>query len=997
MKALRNAGSAKAARRESPDGPSTDDHSTDDHSTDGPGAGQFSATRSRIAAPAPPAPPQPYSFPVMATVAPVVVSLAIWFVTRSPFALVFAALGPAVALASLADARIQSRRRRTRETTRFRTELAATKSDIVAAHRHERAELVETLPSIIRLIAGRWTAAERWSRGDDEPIVVGVGSGTLRSSLALDGVSVSPRSRDPAHAQLAALVDEAARLGSAPVVVDAALGIGLLGPRLLTAAVARGVLLQVLASLSPADHAVVVETDDPSGWAWLAGLPHPVRVVPGPPAVTTVRVTSAASPRAIVVALAESPRALPSGTRVVLSVRGIRSLIEQHPDRGRLGPIAPHPVSVEQAIAVARDLAAQAHSGGAVDAAVPQSVAFAELGDGTAVADPRPGSLATVVAATAGEPLVLDLVRHGPHAIVGGTTGSGKSELLTAWILAITRDHPPGAASVLLVDFKGGSAFTALTALPHCAGMITDLDEAGAQRALQSLAAEIRRREKHLARAGAKSIDALTSAERLPRLVIVVDEFAAMVSGFPDLHALFADIAARGRSLGVHLILCTQRPAGVIRDAVLANSALRLSLRVNNRADSRAVVGSDDAAELPVEPRGRALASTDGGEPVLAQFPLVTQGDIDQVVARWSGDPARPHRPWLDPLPTLIPLDLVRAAAHDGIPFGLLDDPDNQAQPVACYRPGEHGNVLIVGASGSGKSTALAVLAASAAAFAAPGDIEGAWDALVSLADDAPDGGHEPRGGDRLVLLDDLDALLARFPEDYEGAVLELLGRCLREGPPRGIHWAITAQRITPALHSVASLCGSRLLLRLPNRQEHVLAGGDGSDFVERLPPGAGRWQGHHVQVALPPAVDSPAPPAPRSIELRSDLPLAVVSSRPADFVTRLRHAMPEFARPGAVVAAGGTIHDPRAADVSVSAGSDPRAIVGDVDAWQAQWGALAALRSSHSVVVDGCTANEFRSVTRVRALPPVLDPRGSAFWLLAPDGSVARARLPHQ
>ena len=109
----------------------------------------------------------------------------------------------------------------------------------------------------------------------------------------------------------------------------------------------------------------------------------------------------------------------------------------------------------------------------------------------------------------------------------------------------------------------------------------------------------------------------------------MVDEFAAMVQDFPELHELFADIAARGRSLGVHLILCTQRPAGVVRDAVLANCTLRISLRVNNRADSTAVIGSDAAAALPRLPLGRAIVCLPGEEPQPVQVAITCDSDAD--------------------------------------------------------------------------------------------------------------------------------------------------------------------------------------------------------------------------------------------------------------------------------------------------------------------------------------------------------------------------------
>src|SRR5690606_38751968 len=156
--------------------------------------------------------------------------------------------------------------------------------------------------------------------------------------------------------------------------------------------------------------------------------------------------------------------------------------------------------------------------------------------------------------------------------------------------------------------------------LPHVVGIVTDLDEVAAARALRSLRAELRHRESLLAERGARSIEELADGvPALARLVIVVDEFAALTAGFPELHEVFADLAARGRSLGVHLVLCTQRPAGSVRDSVLANCTLRISLRVNNRADSIAVVGEPGAAALPRHPVGRAIIARDEGS-VLVQL-----------------------------------------------------------------------------------------------------------------------------------------------------------------------------------------------------------------------------------------------------------------------------------------------------------------------------------------------------------------------------------------
>jgi len=1038
----------------------------------------------------------------MATIAPVVVSVALWLITSSVFALVFAALGPAVAIASLADARLQSRRTSRREKQRFAAETAAARADLVGAHDRERAMLAASAPSAGRLIDGGWSESEQWLGGLDEVVAVSIGRGDRPSGVVLDGMPAPSRAVGDHNDALRELAARARTVSDAPLVVDARLGLGFVGAPAACAATARSALVQVLATLPPASHRVSANTATPD-WAWLDEAPHGrghvdsvagvatsrgaglgtgagtgavavagtgagtgtgTGAVPGTSTGTNtasvVRVTGPSGQ--LVVAVAPGRDDLPRAARIVVRVDGTRGRIEQHPDPSLLVPVAVELTSREQAAAVARRFSVHAAREGLVAGAeLVDAVSFAECVDrrpgergqqGLAGGHGQPGAprrgLACTVAVAADGPVTIDLVEHGPHAVVGGTTGSGKSELLTAWVLALARSHSPRDASVLLVDFKGGSAFASLAALPHCVGVLTDLDEASAGRALQSLAAELRRRERHVAEAGAKSIDDLAesvdvptasagasgrsasaeaegasgrrgSAGRLPRLVIVVDEFAAMVSGFPDLHGLFGDIAARGRSLGVHLILCTQRPAGVIRDAVLANSAIRISLRVNNRADSTAVIGTDGAAALPLSPRGRALISSDGDEPVLAQFPLVLPSDIEAVAALWTHDVSRPHRPWLDPLPPSIDRSRLRAPAAatepgvsaDAIPFGLLDDPANQSQPVALYRPAEHGSLLVLGGAGSGKSTLLASIAAGADGRVerAPQQVEGSWDALAALLAEirTPAAALPERPSeappDRVVLLDDLDVVVARCGEDHESAVVDMLTQCLREGPARGIRFVLSAQRLTAALHPIAALCGSRLLLRLPSRQEHVLAGGDGQDYIERMPPGGGRWLGLRVQVAAAdPEETHRARHAKHELSRRTTIdlarPLAVVSNRPGPFVDRLRRAFPSLA-PAAITLIGGApgaTPDPAPAQLTVSVGARPEVIVGDVEAWQAQWGALAALRSTHSVVVDHCTVGEFRAVTRCRALPPPLAPNGEAFWVVAAEGGVVRGILPH-
>jgi S-DNA-T family DNA segregation ATPase FtsK/SpoIIIE len=167
----------------------------------------------------------------------------------------------------------------------------------------------------------------------------------------------------------------------------------------------------------------------------------------------------------------------------------------------------------------------------------------------------------------------------------------------------------------VLVDYKGGSAFKDCAHLPHVTGLVTDLDAHLTQRALASLSAELTRRERVLAAAGAKDIEQY--AERgslqpryrpLPRLVIVIDEFASLVRDLPDFVTGLVGIAQRGRSLGIHLILATQRPSGVVSADIRANTNLRIALRVTDAAESADVIEVPDAAQISRATPGRGYA-----------------------------------------------------------------------------------------------------------------------------------------------------------------------------------------------------------------------------------------------------------------------------------------------------------------------------------------------------------------------------------------------------
>jgi len=456
----------------------------------------------------------------------------------------------------------------------------------------------------------------------------------------------------------------------------------------------------------------------------------------------------------------------PGGTTVGAGVAG-------HVRRGGFDePVACEALSVTDATEVARRLACVEDVGVVIDDAadVPSAVSYLEL-HGFDALDPgqteqrwrrdatqqqgatRPFSLRALVGHAGDEPFYLDLKAQGPHALVGGTTGAGKSEFLQSWILGIAAAYSPEHVTFLYVDYKGGSAFADCVRLPHTVGLVTDLTPHLVERALTSLRAELHFRERLLAAKGAKDLETLVrsgEAAAPPSLVIVIDEFAALAKEVPDFVDGVVDIAQRGRSLGLHLIMATQRPAGVIKDNLRANTNLRIALRMADEADSSDILGVPAAAHVDPSLPGRAMARTGPGR--LATFQaayagahsvpggsrarvrvralalgaghewempddaraVVVDGESDaaRVVAALSGaarllNVAEPRRPWLDDLADTYDLNDLARSAPTGAAFALVDHPSKQSQFVGAYHPDVDGNMLVLGGAGAGKSTTL--------------------------------------------------------------------------------------------------------------------------------------------------------------------------------------------------------------------------------------------------------------------------------------------------
>ncbi|NKG21698.1 FtsK/SpoIIIE domain-containing protein [Paeniglutamicibacter terrestris] len=376
----------------------------------------------------------------------------------------------------------------------------------------------------------------------------------------------------------------------------------------------------------------------------------------------------------------------------------------------------------------------------------------------------RAGTLRAFIGQGTPDAMSLDLRTQGPHALVGGTTGSGKSEFLQAWVLAMAAEYSPDRVTFLFVDYKGGSAFADCVDLPHCVGLVTDLSPHLVRRALMSLRAELHHREKLFHRKKAKDLLELEKRQdpqTPPALVLVIDEFAALAGDVPEFVEGVVDIAQRGRSLGIHLILATQRPAGVIKDNLRANTNLRVALRMADAADSNDVVEDPIAAGFDPSLPGRGIAKTGPGrlipfqsgyaggwttdEPEQAevrvedlrfggtrvweqpesQSPNLEEnsGPNDQkllvtsfIAAANDASIPAPRRPWLDDLSTTIDLRELNADSDSKIPLALADIPEHQAQETAFFEPDTDGHLLIYGTSGSGKSATLRSIAIAAGA-----------------------------------------------------------------------------------------------------------------------------------------------------------------------------------------------------------------------------------------------------------------------------------------
>ena len=348
---------------------------------------------------------------------------------------------------------------------------------------------------------------------------------------------------------------------------------------------------------------------------------------------------------------------------------------------------------------------------------------------------------------------------HGPHGLVAGTTGSGKSEILQTYILSMALLFHPYEVGFVIIDFKGGGMVNQFKNLPHLVGAITNIDGKEIDRSLKSIKAELKKRQRLFADADVNHIDKYIKkfkagevTEPLPHLILIVDEFAELKADQPEFMKELISAARIGRSLGVHLILATQKPSGQVDDQIWSNSRFKLCLKVQDQADSNEVLKSPLAAEIK-EP-GRAylqvgnneifelFQSAYSGAPEKAdnsnvkEFTIYSLTDsgrkvpVYQQKKKKSGDGNRTQLEaivdyvhdyaeanhvaklpdiCLPPLAEVINYDSSAVADELSVPVGIYDDPDNQLQTVYGINIFAE-NTLIIGSSMSGKTNLLQLI-----------------------------------------------------------------------------------------------------------------------------------------------------------------------------------------------------------------------------------------------------------------------------------------------
>ncbi len=763
-----------------------------------------------IAVAAPPEVPRPATPGLLVRVLPVVVSvvaagvMAVAYfsgsgLTRSPTFLAF----PMMMLVSVALTAVTGRGRGTgidadrADYLGYLSSLRKTVSETAAAQRSSLMRAHPDPDTLWTLIGG----PRMWERrpDDSEFCLVRVGMGTRPLATRL----VAPEGRPPERSDpiTVAALDQFLRahstIADAPIAIPLGGGLGLTidGDPAVVRGLLRAMICQ-LAVLHAPDHLLIVGVigdRNRADWDWLKWLPHnqhpgcsdavgSARMVYQTLAEAQSALAGVRPPRLVVIVDADE--------RAVAGAEGVTTLAvgtggDGSPlligDRGEAEELRrPDQMDPADALACARRLAAHRVKHGHRDPGWPDLVGIGDvLGfDPSAWWRGRDhhARLRVPIGTTVdGTQVELDIKEPaangmGPHGLCVGATGSGKSELLRTVALGMIARNSPEVLNLLLVDFKGGATFLDFASAPHVAAVITNLsDEAPlVARMRDALGGEMNRRQQLLRTAGNfVSVASYEEARRtgaqltaLPTLFIIVDEFSELLSQHPDFADMFVAIGRLGRSLGMHLLLASQRlDEGRLR-GLDAHLSYRVCLKTLSASESRTVLGTLDAYQLPNTPGVGFLRSGTGelirfqsafvsgplrtdapaagqAPPTVLLFTSRTAGPVTPAVGgdptparsvlqavldRMSGQGPPAHQVWLPPLGAAPALASLLPDAQSGpgglaVPIGVVDRPFEQSRaPLMVELSGAAGNVAVVGAPRSGKSTALRTLITALAA-----------------------------------------------------------------------------------------------------------------------------------------------------------------------------------------------------------------------------------------------------------------------------------------
>lgn len=956
-----------------------------------------------LVGPVEPRPPRRLRFPLIATIAPIVVAAVLVAVFRNPIYAVFALMSPIMVVGNwFSDRRgaMKDYRAAMVSFEQRREQFSAELSDRIAKERTQRVE-DQPDPLAVADIA-RLPSRRLWERrpGDEDFLMLRLGLADQPSSL-----TIRSEQRTETTTPMVERVPVTMALPEIGV-------LGVAGPHSLSADVLRSLVLQLAVFHSPTELGVVVlaEPGRVEEWEWAKWLPHlrtpplgdagelavafeegrleeQVRqlrrlverrlagTAPASPAVVVVLdgaewlrsvghiddlLVYGATAGVWVICVDRAEVTLPGECRAIVAAESWQTdgWTLRRPDGSTVGSVPVEGVAPDVTEAAARSLASLRPGRGDGAGGLPASIGFLEhldlrRPDGSALAHRWADQTAHAPVASLGPsldgPLELDLRngRDGPHGLVCGKTGSGKSDFLRTFVTSLAWGSPPSAVAFLLFDLKEGSGLDVLAELPHTLGVVTNLDPGEVQRALDTLDVERSRRQETLKRVGHDNLESYQQseaarAEPIPRLVVVVDEFPELNEDFPDGINRLVRLARLGRSAGIHLVLGTQTITGNVSKNILDNTTFHVCLRVEDQSESREVIGVPDAAFIPEGSQGRGLVEVGGTVRSFQTAWLGARRRRGGTVRRVEVSPfsvARRHRPpeaarssavesatdferivsalrhgsqlvghdtatglWLPPLPDVVTLEDLPPGVAEGpasAAVGLQDLVAEQDQRALVLDFERLGNLLVVGAARSGRTTALRTIAGALVSKSPPRDLHlyaldfaghalrplealahcgaavtrgdrdrlerllelltdeiAARQELLAAAGSASLAEHRSRNSESVpyvvVLVDGYETFHDAYLEIEAGRFLQQVDQIIRDGPAVGVFSVLATDGTRITSHDLGSVA-ARLILRQADRTTYAAYDLDPRSVPSHMPPGRALWMpgGHETQVAL--------------------------------------------------------------------------------------------------------------------------------------------------